>query len=578
MVAMTTAVPLSPARAFATSPRVRAWLRAAVGAGILVALILEAGAAPFVRGLASISVPSVLAALLLTGAATTAAAWRWRVVARRLGLTLTWAQAVSAYYRSGFLNTVLPGGIVGDVHRAISHGRSVSQVAQASRAVAAERAAGQTVQIAVAAVVLVSLGMSAYAPAVGIAVLVIVVAAAAVIVAAAVSAHARRAVWRELGALRVAFGSVGVVVKVVLASLIVVAGHVGHLRGGLPRRRCRRATAAAGRRGGDRAARGIHPAQYRRVGTARRRGRLGVRHRGARRDDRARRIDGLRSARDDRRRTRRGRSGGIRISSSSRGSPRDCGGVVMSRPYTTLSCAMSLDGYLDGTAPRRIAMSNAADFDRVDQLRAESDAIMVGASTVRRDDPRLLVRSDQRRLMRLATGRTCSPAKVTVTASGDLPPHSPFFVEGDVEKIVYCPHDIARRLAGRLGTAATVVALGPRVTMTDVVEDLSARGIGRLMVEGGGQLHTQFLVDDLVDELQLAVAPFFVGETRAPRFVESGRFPWTPSRRATLAETRPVGDVVLLRYALSARFELTPSAPGLREIDAEPARGRATRP
>ncbi|GAA1942743.1 RibD family protein [Microbacterium deminutum] len=242
----------------------------------------------------------------------------------------------------------------------------------------------------------------------------------------------------------------------------------------------------------------------------------------------------------------------------------------MNRPYVTLSCAMSLDGYLDSAAPRQLSMSNPADFDRVDQLRAESDAIMVGASTVRRDDPRLLVRSADRRLMRIAAGRPYSPMKVTVTSSGDLPPHASFFAEGDVAKTVYCPEGSVRRVAGRLDGAATVVGLGACVTMTDVVDDLSCRGVRRLMVEGGGRLHTQFLVEDLVDELQLVIAPFFVGEARAPRFVEAGRFPWTATRRATLAETRPIGDVVLLRYALSDRFE-----PAVRE--AEGAGGRSAR-
>jgi 5-amino-6-(5-phosphoribosylamino)uracil reductase len=229
----------------------------------------------------------------------------------------------------------------------------------------------------------------------------------------------------------------------------------------------------------------------------------------------------------------------------------------MTRPYVTLSCAMSIDGYLDSAAPGKLAMSNAADFDRVDQLRAESDAIMVGAATVRRDCPRLLVRSEERRLMRLAAGRPSSPTKVTVTASGDLPRQSAFFTEGDgdVEKLVYCPRGSAGRLASRLGDLACVVGLGARVTMTDVIADLGERGIQRLMIEGGGRLHTQFLVEDLADELQLVIAPFFVGESQAPRFVEAGRFPWTAARRAVLAETRRIGDVALLRYALSERFQ-----------------------
>jgi 5-amino-6-(5-phosphoribosylamino)uracil reductase len=67
-------------------------------------------------------------------------------------------------------------------------------------------------------------------------------------------------------------------------------------------------------------------------------------------------------------------------------------------------------------------------------------------------------------------------------------------------------------------------------------------------------VHTQFLADDLVDELQLVVAPFFVGDSSAPRFVTDARFPWNAGQRATLAEVRQIGDVVLLRYALSPRF------------------------
>lgn len=235
----------------------------------------------------------------------------------------------------------------------------------------------------------------------------------------------------------------------------------------------------------------------------------------------------------------------------------------MTRPYVTLSCAMSMDGYLDTAVPCRLAVSNDADWDRVDQLRADSDAIMVGASTVRRDDPRLLIRSERRQRERLAAGRSRSPIKVTVTATGDVPPTAAFFTEGEVEKLVYCPRDRARAVEELLGGRATVIPLGEQVAMAEVLDDLGERGVDRLMVEGGGRVLTQFLAEELADELQLVVAPFFVGESGAPRFVEAARFPWTAERRATLADTYRIGDVVLLRYALSSRCE-GPVAPAAR--------------
>jgi 5-amino-6-(5-phosphoribosylamino)uracil reductase len=106
----------------------------------------------------------------------------------------------------------------------------------------------------------------------------------------------------------------------------------------------------------------------------------------------------------------------------------------------------------------------------------------------------------------------------------------------------------------RLGRVATVIDGGQPVDLHRLTHDLHARGVGRLMVEGGGSMHTQFLTADLADELHLVVAPFFVGDSRACRFVTDGRFPWNPERRATLADVRQIGDVVLLRYALSSRF------------------------
>jgi 5-amino-6-(5-phosphoribosylamino)uracil reductase len=224
------------------------------------------------------------------------------------------------------------------------------------------------------------------------------------------------------------------------------------------------------------------------------------------------------------------------------------------RPYTLLSCGMSIDGYLDSATPRRLELSNHDDFDRVDAVRASCDAILVGAATVRNDNPRLLVRSPCRREERRARGLPPSPIKVTVTERLRLDPCADFFTTGETEKLVYCTSPRVPEARSRLGRVATVVDGGQPVAMRRISEDLGERGVHRLMVEGGGKVHTQFLTDNLADELQLVVAPFFVGDSRAPRFVSDGRFPWNPGRRATLAEVRQIGDVVLLRYALSPRF------------------------
>ena len=229
------------------------------------------------------------------------------------------------------------------------------------------------------------------------------------------------------------------------------------------------------------------------------------------------------------------------------------------RPYTLLSCALSIDGYLGSATPRRLELSNDADFDRVDAVRASCDAILVGASTVRTDNPRLLVRSETRRSQRIARGLAPSPIKVTVTERVALDARADFFTTGETEKLVYCTSHRVDDARSRLGRVATVVDGGQPVQMRRLSEDLGERGVARLMVEGGGKVHTQFLTDNLVDELQLVVAPFFVGDSRAPRFVSDGHFPWTPERRAKLAEVRQLGDVVLLRYALSARFETSTS-------------------
>ena len=147
------------------------------------------------------------------------------------------------------------------------------------------------------------------------------------------------------------------------------------------------------------------------------------------------------------------------------------------RPYTLLSCGMSIDGYLGSATPRRLALSNDADFDRVDAVRASCDAILVGAATVRNDNPRLLVRSQTRRDERTARGLAPSPIKVTVTERVELDACADFFTTGDTEKLVYCASPRVADARSRLGPVATVVDGGQPVEMRRISEDLGDRGV-----------------------------------------------------------------------------------------------------
>ncbi|WP_318552007.1 RibD family protein [Kitasatospora fiedleri] len=222
----------------------------------------------------------------------------------------------------------------------------------------------------------------------------------------------------------------------------------------------------------------------------------------------------------------------------------------MPRPHVLLSAAVSIDGHLDDASPDRLLLSNAEDFDRVDALRADSDAILVGGGTLRADDPRLLVNSPERRAVRVAAGRPAYPLKVTLSASGALAPGLKFWHTGGA-KLVYTTDAAApalrTTLAGAPGTE--VVALGGAVPLGAVLDDLGARGVRRLMVEGGGSVHTRFLAEGLADELHLAVAPLLVGQADAPRFLSPAAYPGGPTRRMRLLGAHTVGDVVLLRYA-----------------------------
>lgn len=219
----------------------------------------------------------------------------------------------------------------------------------------------------------------------------------------------------------------------------------------------------------------------------------------------------------------------------------------LGRPYVILRSAMSLDGCIDDGGEQRLILSNEADFDRADEVRASCDAIIVGAGAVRADNPRLLIRSEQRRQQRTERGLSEHPIKVTWTRHGDLDPGCNFFQLGPSLKIVYCPLDVSEQLKTKLDGLAEVAVLSSD-RPEEILTDLAIRGVHRVLVEGGTHTSTAFLLADLIDELHVSIAPFFVGDPHAPRLCGPGPFPINPTSPLYFMEVTQLGDVVELRY------------------------------
>ena len=224
------------------------------------------------------------------------------------------------------------------------------------------------------------------------------------------------------------------------------------------------------------------------------------------------------------------------------------------RPYTLLSCAVSVDGCLDDASPERLVLSGPEDLDEVDQLRAAADAIFVGAGTIRADNPRLLIRDPARVVRRMAAGLPPHPLRVTVTATGDLDPAAYFFAARGGTTLVYCATPALAAAQARLGEIAVVVDAGDLPSLARVFEDLhSERKVATLLVEGGARILRDALANDLTDELRLAVAPFFVGDPAAPRFGLPSDYPHTPADPMALAAVRRLGDVAIQQDRFHAR-------------------------
>jgi len=210
---------------------------------------------------------------------------------------------------------------------------------------------------------------------------------------------------------------------------------------------------------------------------------------------------------------------------------------------------MSLDGKLSTIERKQVKISNKEDFERVDRLRAESDAVMVGSNTAVGDDPKLVVKSEALRQKRIDKGLPENPAKVMVGSIRNLKTESDFLDYGNAEKIIFTTEKENNEKIAALKKKAKVFVL-PKTknNINEMVGILYDLGIHRLMIEGGGTINFEMLEAGLVDEIYVAVGPKVFGGKTAPTLADGEGLKYENAVDLKLLEMEKLGDVVVLKY------------------------------
>ena len=225
----------------------------------------------------------------------------------------------------------------------------------------------------------------------------------------------------------------------------------------------------------------------------------------------------------------------------------------MNRPYVFINVAMTADGKIDTFARKGAAISSQRDKERVDQLRAESDAIMVGGRTLLNEDPKLTVKSEALRAERVARGLTPNPIKVGIVTRADINPHAKFLHEGLARVVIFTTHQTSiDQLAFLRSQGADVYADDhDQVDLKNALATLMELGVHRLMVEGGATLNFELLRLGLVDEVSMYMAPLIFGGASAPTMVAGSGLERSAALLLKLFHVESWDDGgVILRYKL----------------------------
>lgn len=225
----------------------------------------------------------------------------------------------------------------------------------------------------------------------------------------------------------------------------------------------------------------------------------------------------------------------------------------MDRPYTFINVAMTADGKIDTFERKGAGISSKRDKERVDGLRAEADAVLVGGKTLLEEHPKLTVKSEVLREMRVRLGRPPNPIKVGVATIADIPIDSDFIKAGQTKVVIFTTTRTSKEQLERLESGGVTVFLHdtPRVDLIEMMRELKNMGVERLMVEGGGTMNFELLRLKLADEITIHVAPMIFGGANAPTLADGPGLPREHAIDLRLTDVEKWDDGgVLLRYTL----------------------------
>jgi len=228
---------------------------------------------------------------------------------------------------------------------------------------------------------------------------------------------------------------------------------------------------------------------------------------------------------------------------------------VSRRPFIYINMAMTVDGKITSATGETPQFSSPHDTRTMDRLRAEADAVLAGAASLRGDDPPLHVRHPEMQAYRQQLGKPAELIHVAVSRTLDLPPSLRMFQQGNPSACIVATVEEAPEAAEqRLAQVAEIWRIGRGdVDIGTLCERLAQRGVERLLVEGGAELNWAFIERDLVDEIYITISPALLGGRDAATAIGGSGFAMADQRRLRLLSVERQGDELYCRYAVTPR-------------------------